>query len=105
MRTKKKSAAITYLEKLNGGPFTFAQMIESFRLCEEMSQTSFAKMLGISRAHLCDIEKGRRFVSVERAVHFAKALGWPPHTFIRLALQDQVSRAGLRYSVDLHKAA
>jgi DNA-binding XRE family transcriptional regulator len=29
-------------------------------MCDEISQTDFAKKLGVSKAHLCDIEKGRR---------------------------------------------
>ncbi len=45
-------------------------------LSEEMSQVEFAKQLGISRSHLCDIEKGRKSVSVARAARFAKILGY-----------------------------
>ena len=38
------------------GPFTFGKMIESYRLCDELSQKQFAKKLGISAASLCDLE-------------------------------------------------
>jgi len=33
-------------------------------MSEEMSQAVFAKRLGISSSHLCDIEKGRKVVSL-----------------------------------------
>ena len=33
--------------------------------------------LGVSRSHLCDVEKGRKVVSPERAAAWAKLLGFP----------------------------
>lgn len=40
-----------------------------------MTQEVMAKKLGVSKSHLCDIEKGRKRVSVERAYNFALSLG------------------------------
>ena len=74
MSTKKKSDAIQFLESLVG-ELTFGGLIEAMRQAEEMSQVDFAKKLGISKQHLCDIEKGRKFVSPERAAKFAKDTG------------------------------
>ncbi|RIL07572.1 MAG: hypothetical protein DCC75_09880, partial [Proteobacteria bacterium] len=51
------------LESKNQGPLTLGQLIESIRLCDNDSQVSFARKLGISRSHLCDIEKGRKSLS------------------------------------------
>ena len=105
MSTKgQKSDAVKYLEAMSGGPLTFARLLESIRLGEGMSQVSFAKKLHISKAHLCDIEKGRRFVSPERAAKFANILGYSKKRFIKLALQDQLCRAGLDYIVDIKAA-
>jgi len=105
MSTKsKKSDAIKFLESLTDGPLTFARLLEAIRLGEEMSQVAFAKKLKISRAHLCDIEKARRYVSPERAAKFAKILKYSEERFIKLALQDQLSRAGLDYVVDIEAA-
>ena len=102
---RKKSKAMRYLEKIAGGPLTFAAVIESTRLGEEMSMVAFAEKLDISVSHLNDIEKGRKFVSAERAAHFAKILGYSKEQYIRLALQDQLTRARLRYVVTVKKAA
>ena len=89
MSTKKKSDAMQFLESLVG-ELTFGGLIEAMRQAEEMSQVDFAKKLGISKQHLCDIEKGRKFVSPERAAKFAKILGHSEKSFVALALQDIV---------------
>ena len=57
------------------------------------------------RSLLCDIEKGRKFLSVSRAAEFADILGYSKEQFVRLALQDEVSRSGLKFKVKLDKAA
>jgi len=66
-----------------------------------MSQVEFAKKLGISKQHLCDIEKGRKFVSPERAARFAKILGHSGQSFVALALQDIVNQGGLKLKVSV----
>ncbi len=101
MRTRRKSEAMRLLERLAGRPLTLGGAIEAIRLGEEMSQSAFARQLGISRAHLCDIEKGRKAVSPERAARFAHVLGYGEKQFVRLALQDQLDRAGLNMTVQL----
>ena len=40
-------------------PVTLGGMIWSLRECDEVSQAEFARRLGVSRSHLCDVEKGR----------------------------------------------
>ena len=34
-------------------------------MCDKISQSEFARTLGVSRSHLCDVEKGRKVVSPE----------------------------------------
>ncbi len=82
-----KSSALQFLEKLNNGPLTFGEMLSSIRKCNHESQTSFAMKLGVSKAHLCDIEKGRRTVSPARAYAWGKKLGYSPEQFVELAIQ------------------
>ena len=112
MTTRKKKAkrssgsrlARPFLEKLIGEPMTFARMLRSIRECDEISQAEVARRLGITRAHICDIEKGRKFVGPERAAKIAKVLGYSPEQFVRLALQDQVRAAGLKMKVKVEAA-
>ena len=99
-----KSEARKFLEKLNHGPITFGQLVESHRLCDEISQAELARKMHISRAHLCDIEKGRRLVSAERAARFAKVLGYPVSSFVTAALEDQLRKAGLKMRVTVEAA-
>jgi transcriptional regulator with XRE-family HTH domain len=104
MSTKKKSEAVKFLEKLTGGPLTLARLIHSIRQGDEMTLAEFAKKLGISRQHLCDIEKGRKVVSPERAAKFAKILGYSREQFVALALQALLDEADLHLKVEVKVA-
>lgn len=107
MTTKVRTAnrrTSEFLKELAGGPLTFGRLLASVREGEEMSQVEFAKMIGVSRSHLCDIEKARKSVGPARAARFAKRLGYPPETFVRLALQAQVEEAGLKLSAKVEAA-
>ena len=105
MTTKKKSLAMKFLEETAGRPLTFGGLLESIRVGEEMSQAAFAKKLDISPSHLCDIEKGRKVVSPERAVRFARVLGRSREQFVRLSLQELIDAAGLRMKVNVEDVA
>ena len=87
------------LQRLTGGPLNIGRALAALRMSDEISQAEFARMLSIPRQHLNDIEKGRRSVSLEKAVAFAKALGQPEVIFIQLALQTLVDESGLRVQV------
>ncbi len=103
MAKKRKDGSVNareFLEELVGPP-TFGDMINAIRLGEEMSLEAFATKLGISRSRLCDIEKGRKGVSVSRAAEWARALGRSESQFVRYALQDEVNNAGLKWRVQV----
>src|SRR6218665_3257989 len=100
MRTKK-SQAMTFLDNLIGEPMTLGSTLEAIRLGDEVTQTAFAKKLGIPQAHLSQIEKGVKGVTPERARSFAKKLGYNEITFIELAVQDHLRRVGIPYKVKI----
>ena len=50
---------------------------------------------------VCDIEKGRKAVSPKFAEEFAIRLGYSCEQFVRLALQDELRRDGLKYEIEL----
>lgn len=104
MTTSAKSHAMRFLESVSGGPLTLGDLLLSIRLGEETSQADFARQLGISRSHLCDIEKGRKTLSVRRAAQFARTLGYSEAQFARLALQEMVEDAGLKLTVQVTPA-
>ena len=82
MRIKEKSETMRFLENAAGRPLTLGGLLESIRMSEHMSQAEFSKKLRISPSHLCDIEKGRKVVSPERAARFAKFLGRSQQQFL-----------------------
>ena len=101
---ERKSQAMKLLEKLADGPLTLGRAIESVRKCDDLSQDECAKKLGISKSHLCDVEKGRKIVSPERAARWARALGYPESVLVRLAIQGELDAAGLKYKVEIEAA-
>ena len=100
---KKNSPTFKFLEKTAGRPLTLGGLLESIRLGEELSQAAFAKKLGVSSSHLCDIEKDRKVVGPERAARFAAILGRSPEQFVRLSLQELVD--GARLNMKVHVGA
>jgi transcriptional regulator with XRE-family HTH domain len=72
-----------------------------------MSQAEFALRIGVSKSHICDIEKGRKHVSPMRAMQFAKILKYSEEQFVRLALQDIVNQLNQKpvWRVELKRAA
>ena len=100
----KKSPTLKFLEATAGRPLTLRGLLESIRLGEALSQAAFAKKLGVSSSHLCDIEKGRKVVGPERAARFAAILGRSPEQLVRLSLQELVDRARLNMKVNVGAA-
>lgn len=84
------------------GKLTFGDALKSFRLCEEISQKEFSKMLNMSQSSLCDLEQGRRIPSVKRAAKIAKLIRMPDSTWIELSIQDSLRRENLKYEVVLN---
>ena len=107
MTIKKKSAARKFMEEITGGPLTLSALLYAIRVGEEMSQAEFALRIGVSKSHICDIEKGRKHVSPMRAMQFAKILKYSEEQFVRLALQDIVNQLNQKpvWHVELKRAA
>lgn len=99
MSTKKKYG-FKQLER-DFGALTFGRLIEAYRLAESLSQKDFAQFLEIGQASLCDLEKGRRIPTAERAASIAKKLKEPEAYWVQLALQDHLDQAGLKLKVSV----
>lgn len=102
---KKTHEASKFLETLTGSKLTLANLLWAIRQGEAMSQIKFAKILGVSKQYLCDLEHGRRFASPKAAAEYAQKLGYSTQQFVRLCLQDLVDRDGLHLIVEVQKAA
>lgn len=82
-------------------PDSFAKFIRSIRLGKEKSLQELAEKLGVSRGHLCNVENGRRRISVASAAEWATALGYHEWQFVLLALQADLDAAGIKLRVQL----
>ena len=72
-------------------------------MCEEKSQTEYARSLNISPQTLCDLEKGRRIPSPKRAFLIAQKIGALPDYALELALNDSLKKQELNLSVSISK--
>lgn len=86
------------------GKMTVGGFLRSWRLTEELSQKAFAKKIKMSAANLCDIERGRKGVSPEKASQIAKILGYSPAVLIKLAIEEQLNEVGLHYEIEIKPA-
>ena len=102
--TTKKNYGVKDLEK-RLGKLTVGEFLHTWRTTQEMSLKDFGKKIGLSIANLCDIEKGRKGVSPEKAEQIAKSLRVPPALLVRMSIEEQLSSAGLKYIIDLKPAA
>jgi transcriptional regulator with XRE-family HTH domain len=101
---KLNQSTNVFLESLNGGPLTFGQLLTALREADDLSLARFSERLGVSRQHLHQIETGQKRVSPERALRFAKILGFNELYFVQLALQDLVDETGLTAKVEIRVA-
>ena len=99
MNTKKEYTSHDFFEDF--GELTFAEFLISFRKCEGFNQVEFAKVLGISPANLCDLEKGRKIPSPLRAVNIAKKLELPEALLVQIALQDTLKKDNLDFKIKI----
>ena len=103
-RKSKGSSGADLAKKLIGRPLSFGAALAGLRDLHGLTQTELARRLGMSRQHVCDLEKHRRFVNPAKAAEIAKRLGHPEAYFIKLALQDIVNHDGLKYTVNVEAA-
>lgn len=82
-------------------PLSFGNVLRAWRLSEEQSLVSMAATLGISRANLCDIEKGRKIPTPARALRIAKKLGMQETHVVELVLQDMLRKDKIKMTISV----
>ncbi len=101
---RRKSLVLRDLEK-RLGKLTVGEFLRTWRTTEDLSLKDFGKLIGLSVANLCDIEKRRKGVSPEKAQQIARAIGVPPALLVRLSIEESLQAAGLKYRVEIKPAA
>lgn len=87
------------------GPMSFGGFLKAARTMKDLTQKEMADLIKISKANLCDIEKGRQYVSIEQAAKIAKVCGLSDILAVECAIQDSLRRAGLKMKVEIKKIA
>jgi transcriptional regulator with XRE-family HTH domain len=100
IKSKMTEKTLKEMERVTG-KITLGKFICAIRQADEISQVDFAGKLGITKQHLCDIERERKSVSPRLAAEYASILGYSRDQFIRLSLQDLVDRDGLNVQVEV----
>jgi transcriptional regulator with XRE-family HTH domain len=100
MTTKTKNVTADDLFK-GHPPLTFGAVLRSWRIGEEMSQTELAALLKISRANVCDMEKGRKIPSASRAIKIARKLGMVEARAVELVLRDMLRKERIHMTISV----
>lgn len=83
------------------GQINFAQILKSFRECEDMTQAEFARQIGVSRQFIHDIEKGKKLPPLSFAIKASKVLGFEDYTFVSAHLTEQLKLNGIKGRVQV----
>ncbi len=59
-----------------------SEVLRGARLREDMTQAQLAKAVGVARSNICDMENGRRAISVEMAKKLGTALKFNYKVFL-----------------------
>ena len=102
MTTEKRATDV--LVKYTG-PLSFGMFLRAARTSLDLTQPEMGKLLGISKANVCDIEKGRQLVAPELAKKIAKKSGLSEKLAVQACLQDLLKQAKIKYEVKLIEAS
>ncbi len=98
-----KSLTKTLTKEL--GPISFGGYLRAARTMKDKTQKEMADYLGVAKGTLCDIEKGRQFVSIELASKIAKKCGLSEAMAVECSVRDQIKKSGLKLHVEVKKPA
>lgn len=86
------------------GKSTFGMFLRAARTTMDVTQAEMARILGVPRAMVCDIEKNRQNVSLNLAIKIAKKAGLSSYLAVQLCVNDQLRRAKVKYRVEIKTA-
>jgi transcriptional regulator with XRE-family HTH domain len=84
---------------------TFGGAIRALRTSDEIPQVKLAKMLGVSKQFLSDVEHNRKEVGIAFAKKVAAVLGYSIEPLLELLIRQQLKRQRLNYTVEIKKAS
>jgi transcriptional regulator with XRE-family HTH domain len=82
-------------------PQSLGSWLRAHREGRAMTLTEMADKLEVSCSYVCDVERGRKGVSLGRAAQWSRRLGTDETVLVRLAMQQLLDDAGLRLRADV----
>jgi DNA-binding XRE family transcriptional regulator len=83
------------------GALSFGGLLKAHREGEGWSQEHMGAKLNMKRQAVCDLEKGRKIPSPERAASIAKKLRLSIPLCVQLSVQDALDSADLRLTIHI----
>jgi transcriptional regulator with XRE-family HTH domain len=77
------------------GPLNVGKLLHAYRTTNNLSEEKMEKKLHLSSGRLALLESGKKKISLEEAIHFAKKLKDDQDFYVEVWLQDFVRSAGL----------
>jgi len=71
------------------GPVSVAMLLRVYRTRNDLSQTSLAKKLGVTKGFISNIENGVKKLSLSKLISIAEDLGANPKYFAKVWLEDE----------------
>lgn len=93
--------ASDFLKNEIGIELTFGDLLEVYRMRNNMSQQELANKLGYSKQVILDIENGKEIPSIDKASEIAKTLKQSQKMYVYHSIEDQVKRLGLDIKIDI----
>lgn len=80
--THSTAESIELLQRMTGGIYTFGQLLETYRKCEEWTQETVARLSGIGVSRLTALENDEQEATREEAACLAELYGMSPGRWI-----------------------
>lgn len=77
------------------GPVSVAMLLRVYRTRNDLSQTSLAEKLGVTKGFISNIENGVKKLSLSKLISIAEDLGANPKYFAKVWLEDEARESGM----------
>ena len=81
------------------GEMTLPKLIDAIREGEEWSKGEMSSALGVLPSYYSDFLKGIKVPSIKKAAEWADALGYSRARFVELAVNDQIRKLGMDFTL------
>lgn len=77
--------------------FSLGEYIRIIRQQNDWSAKDMADKLGVSKAYVCNVETGKKGISLKKAIEFSEILKRPKEIFLYLVFSQQCSELNIDF--------